>query len=88
MRNIRKLRVLWAASLTLTAAISAGCQTNMAGMTLPTPRYLEHFPQYFPAEPDFPLVKELAYQEETAGLLAPQNAPPVGPVNPVPPPGR
>jgi hypothetical protein len=87
MRNICKGRVLWAAGLVLTASMSAGCQTWMAGMTLPSPRYLEHVPQYFPEEPVFPLVKELAYQEETAGLLAPQNAPapPVVPVNPVPP---
>ena len=87
MRSIRKGRMLLAAGLVLTA-FSSGCQTWMAGMTLPSGRYLEHVPQYFPQEPDFPLPKELAYQEETAGLLAPQNAPvpPVAPINPVPPP--
>ncbi len=48
-----------------------GIQKQMAGMTLPSGRYLEHRPQYFPEEPDFPLQKELAYQEEISGLSAP-----------------
>lgn len=43
-------------------------------MTLPSPHYLEqHPPQYFPEEPDFPLTKELSYQEEAAGLLNPKD---------------
>lgn len=43
-------------------------------MTLPSPHYLEgHAPQYFPAEPQFPLTRELAYQEEAAGLLNPRD---------------
>ena len=37
-----------------------GCQTQLAGMTLPSGHYLEHRPQYFPQEPSFPLPKELA----------------------------
>ncbi len=37
-----------------------GCQTNLAGMTLPSPHYLKHRPQYFPPEPSFPLSRELA----------------------------
>ena len=29
-----------------------GCQTWVGGMTLPSPHYLEHRPQYFPPDPD------------------------------------
>ncbi len=53
-------------------------------MTLPSGHYLEHVPQYFPQEPDFPLTKELAYQEEASGLLNPNNRAPAGIVAPVP----
>jgi hypothetical protein len=35
-----------------------------APMTLPSPRYLMHPPQYIPPTPDFPLPKELARMEE------------------------
>jgi len=37
-------------------------------MTLPSGRYLDHPPQYFLPDPDFPLQRELATQEEQAGL--------------------
>lgn len=37
-----------------------GCQTQVAGMTLPSGHYLEHPPQYTPPSPIFPLTKELA----------------------------
>jgi hypothetical protein len=54
-------------------------------MTLPSGRYLEHPPQYFPQEPDFPLTKELAAQEEINALSAPgARAPAVNGVLPVP----
>ena len=39
--------------------IGSGCQTYFAGQTLPSGRYLEHYPQYFQRDPDFPLQKEL-----------------------------
>jgi hypothetical protein len=48
------------------ALASSGCQTHVAGMTLPSEHYLEHPPQYFPPSPAFPLNRELRYQEETA----------------------
>jgi hypothetical protein len=66
---IRRVRHLWAAGLLLGLAALSGCQTNVAGMTLPSGRYLRHPPQYFPPDPEFPLTRELAYQEEQAGLL-------------------
>lgn len=39
-----------------------GCQTypaGFSGMTLPSPHYLKHYPQYFPPDPAFPLQREL-----------------------------
>ena len=57
----------------------AGCQTQVAGMTLPSPRYLEHYPQYFAPDPSFPLPRELATQTDPAGLAAGGLVPGVGP---------
>jgi hypothetical protein len=42
-----------------------GCQTYFAGQTLPSPRYMEHYPQYFMPDPAFPLQKELNSMMET-----------------------
>jgi hypothetical protein len=70
----RRKRHLWATGLVMALSALTGCQTNMAGMTLPSGRYLTHPPQYFPPDPDFPLTRELAYQEEQAGLLRPAGA--------------
>lgn len=57
----------WQACCILAAGLGlaslAGCQTWVAGMTLPSGRYLEHPPQYFPPTPPFPLTKELAGME-------------------------
>ena len=39
---------------------------QQGGVTLPSGRYLEHFPQYFPPDPAFPLPRELASQEVEA----------------------
>jgi hypothetical protein len=93
MQTIRRARLLGLATFGLSVGMLTGCQTWMGGMTLPSAHYLEgHWPQYFPDEPDFPLTRELAYQEETAGLLnpkdraAPQGAAPVPGVAPAPAP--
>jgi hypothetical protein len=90
---IRRASLLRLATLGLVGVLT-GCQTWMGGMTLPSPHYLEgHPPQYFPEEPQFPLTRELAYQEEAAGLLNPRdradvrNPPPVPGVAPAPPVG-
>jgi hypothetical protein len=78
-RRRRKLFGLFVLGAGLTSL--AGCQTWTAGMTLPSPRYLEHQPQYFAPSPIFPLPKELAQQEAT------WNAPvPGGPAVPLPQP--
>jgi len=64
-----------------------GCQTWMAGMTLPSPRYLQHPPQYIPPSPPFPLPRELSAQEASAAAPA-YGAPPAVPLPPpVPPAG-
>jgi hypothetical protein len=58
-------------------------------MTLPSPRYLEHYPQYFAPDPAHPLPRELASMEDPEGAarragVGGVGAAPVAPVNPVP----
>ena len=84
-----------AAGLGLSLSGICGCQAYYGGMTLPSGRYLEHYPQYFAPDPPHPLPRELANMEDPdgaarrAGLggagVAPL-APPGQPV-PVPAPG-
>jgi hypothetical protein len=59
----------------------SGCQTHVAGMTLPSGWYLQHPPQYIPPTPPFPLSREAARMEDI-------NAAPVpgGGAAPLPPP--
>ena len=77
-----KRRTRWGRlGLACLLAAATGCQTWVAGMTLPSAHYLEHPPQYIPPSPSFPLTRELASQEATA--VAP--APGLG-VEPLPPP--
>ena len=85
MHKIRRATVVAFTGLGLSVSMLTGCQTWMGGMTLPSPHYLEHPPQYFPEEPNFPLERELNYQEETAGLLNPRDR--AGVQNPAPVPG-
>ncbi len=67
----------------LALAVLSGCQTWTAGMTLPSPRYLQHPPQYIPPSPPFPLSRELESQERTAAAVAVPGAPaPLPPVVP------
>ena len=56
----------------LTMVGLAGCQTYVpgTGQTLPSPRYLDHPPQYLPPSPSFPLPRELANQERAAAAVA------------------
>ena len=64
-----------------------GCQTWIGGMTLPSASYLEHTPQYFPAESTFPLPRELATQSDPEGIArgGPQQGLGPGPAAPAPP---
>jgi hypothetical protein len=90
MTNTKRCRAL-ACLAVLGAGLGAlsGCQTNVAGMTLPSPRYLQHPPQYIPPSPPYPLPRELASQEAIYAAPAPGAAPaaPLPPPVPVPAPG-
>ncbi len=85
MKMTRRTWTWCLAGAALTLITVSGCQTNVAGMTLPSGHYLEHPPQFFPQSPDFPLSRELSRQEETAvaapigGPIAlPPQVPPAG----------
>jgi hypothetical protein len=75
MRRWQSLGGLGLSALLLSSV--AGCQTWVAGMTLPSGHYLQHPPQYFPESPPFPLSRELASMQM-------QGAPGVTPTIPVP----
>ncbi len=67
--NCRSVLALWAG---LGMVLLSGCQTWVpeAGLTLPSPDYLRHFPTYFPPSPPFPLARESASLEEAAAQQA------------------
>jgi hypothetical protein len=46
-----------------------GCQTYFGGMTLPSPHYLKHPPQYFPPDPQFPLQREYDQMLDPEGAV-------------------
>jgi hypothetical protein len=79
MRTNRKWLASVAAFLCLSLMSSTGCQTWFGGMTLPSGRYLEHFPQYFAPDPAFPLPRELASQEDPEGAARRAGGPAIGP---------
>jgi hypothetical protein len=81
MKRTRRWRGLGVAGLGLALAALSGCQTWVAGMTLPSGRYLQHPPQYFPPSPAYPLTRELASQDAAWAAAAPP-----GGVAPLPPP--
>jgi hypothetical protein len=95
MKTTRWWQWVSTGGLGLALAALTGCQTWVAGMTLPSGRYLEHRPQYFPQDPVFPLTRELASMEAAAaaagavpGAPAPLPPPVVPPPpGPLPPPG-
>jgi hypothetical protein len=67
MKTMRRWQCLGLAGIGLALVTSTGCQTNVAGMTLPSGHYLQHPPQYFAPSPAFPLQRELASMEAAAG---------------------
>lgn len=93
MKTKRRRSGLRSAGLGLALLALSGCQTWVAGMTLPSGRYLQHPPQYIPPSPPFPLSRELASQEAAAAAALPGGAvgalpqplPPAGPAAPAPP---
>lgn len=63
MKTTRWTKRLSVAAFGLLLTGLTGCQTWVGGMTLPSGYYLDHPPQYFRPDPDFPLEKELATQQ-------------------------
>ena len=76
----RRWQLACAAGLGLGLSATTGCQTHIigTGMTLPSPHYLEHPPQYFPPDPTFPL------QRERDSMLDPDGAIRRGVAGPLP----
>lgn len=71
---MRTRRQWLAAAVAAGVCGASGCQTWVGGLTLPSPRYLQHYPQYFPPDPAFPLPRELATQTDPDGILRPDGA--------------
>ncbi|MFO0843451.1 MAG: hypothetical protein U0797_13800 [Gemmataceae bacterium] len=74
--------------LSATALLTlSGCQTWEASneTTLPSPRYLQHPPQYIPPSSPFPLQRELAAMQSVAVPTTSGSAPPAAPGTPSPP---
>jgi hypothetical protein len=65
-----KRRVAWL--LVSGLGLLSGCQTWVpeAALTLPSPHYLRHLPQYIPPSPPYPLPRELNSLEEAAAQQA------------------
>ncbi|HZZ77981.1 MAG TPA: hypothetical protein VFE62_05665 [Gemmataceae bacterium] len=65
------------AAVGLGLALVSGCQSwpMDVGMTLPSPYYLRHAPQYTPQSPPYPLVKELNSLEQANRKVAEENQP-------------
>jgi hypothetical protein len=75
--DVLRCRSRWLpATLGLALAALSGCQTWTSGETLPSGRYLQHPPQYFPPSPAFPLTRELASQETINAAPAPDGGAP------------
>jgi hypothetical protein len=62
-------------AISMGLGLSMGCQTHIAGMTLPSPYYLKEKPDYVPPMPNFKLGRELAAQQAAAQNLAATPAP-------------
>lgn len=85
MKTLPRSRT-WIAAFSLVLALLAGCQTWVpeAGVTLPSPHYLEHPPQYYPPSPWFPLGRELAIMKAINAAPEPGAQPPAILPRPVP----
>ena len=88
----RRWMVRGMAGLGVAVTSLTGCQTYPAGfggMTLPSPHYLKHYPQYFPPDPPFPLQRELDSMQNAEGLvpaIGPGGVGPAGRGAPIPAP--
>jgi hypothetical protein len=83
--RITKRTIVGCVGLGLALTALSGCQTYFGGMTLPSPHYLKHRPQYFPPDPAFPLQREVDSMQDPDGLLrrGAGAAPAIGPAAPV-----
>jgi hypothetical protein len=71
MTRTRSVRARLLVGLGLLLGALAGCQTRYGGMTVPSPRYLDHPPQFEPESPDYPFIRELtAMQAQAAAAEA------------------
>jgi hypothetical protein len=86
MKTTRRWGGAGAAGLGLMLSALVGCQTYIpsASLTLPSPRYLEHPPQYIPPSPPFPLTRELASMEAAVAAAAAAQGPGAGAPLPAP----
>jgi hypothetical protein len=82
MTITRRWQLACAAGFGLGLAATTGCQTHIIsnGMTLPSSHYLEHPPQYFPPDPDYPLQREVNSQLNQAAAAQAANPAIAGPV--------
>jgi hypothetical protein len=73
-----KCRAAWLLAAGMLLGMLSGCQTwhTEAGLTLPSPHYLRHAPQYFPPSPQYPLQKELNSLEDAARQAMEAQRPP------------
>ncbi len=79
MKTMRRWRYLPTAGVGLVLAALAGCNTWLpeAGITVPSPHYLEHPPQYIPRSPAYPFTREEATMEATNAGGGPGGAAPL-----------
>ncbi len=62
--NNQALSLVLCGAAILSAVASTGCQSSIAGQTLPSAYFLSDDVQYFAKGPEFKLAKEAAAQKE------------------------
>lgn len=77
----RQGRWIAAGVLGFAMGLTTGCQTWVpeAAMTLPSPNYLSHPPQYIPESPEYPLPRELKSLTDAAAAYQQSLRPPTTP---------
>jgi hypothetical protein len=70
MSRLNPVKWIAGMALGLGLCLSAGCQTFIGGMTLPSADYLKDNPDYIPKPPSFPLSRELAAMQSDTGEAA------------------
>ncbi len=83
----KRLLLRGLAGVTMGVIVLSGCQTYTGGMTLSSPHYLKHYPQYFAPDPTFPLQRERDSQLDPTGEIR-RGAPQGGLPGAVPVPGQ